>query len=58
MRLYDIVITSLLGREAILWQDLEMTFARDGSLCLEMVHVCWRGLQLALIDGEVKVEMS
>lgn len=58
MRLYDIVITSLLGREAILWQKLEITFARNGSLCLETVHVCWRGLKFALIDGEVKVEMS
>jgi len=58
MGLHDIVITSLLGREAILWQDLEMTFTKDGSLCLELVHVCWRGLQFALIDGEVKVEMS
>ena len=58
MRSYGIVITSLLGREAILWQDLEMTFARDGFLCLETVHVFWRGLQFALIDGEVKVEMS
>lgn len=44
MRLYDIVINSLLGREAILWQNLEIIFAGDGSLCLETVHVCWRGL--------------
>lgn len=58
MKLYDIVIASLLGREAILWQDLEMAFSRDGCLCLEMVHVCWRGLQFAFIEGDVKVEMS
>lgn len=58
MWLCDIVITSLLGREAILWQDLEIIFARDWSLCLETGHGCWRGLQFALIDAEVKVEMS
>lgn len=45
MRLYDIVITSLLGGEAVLWADLEITFSGDsvfgnGQCLLERPALC------------------